>query len=198
MNEPRPNIYTIKTNTNNASSLEDVQDIYKTIDKLQQDALNQAYLADCKATGLKFVYVLGSIFITVAGAVIAVLSIVTDGNFVTNNNTTVNKYNGTQITNIVLGFCVTIFKSLLALFMIEKRSYMFKDVSLKLKKISRNVGELRSLDLSNQELIKKVGEFYAEMDDLDIYMFSNGAGSTVPADKSPKLLNNPTDTVVTI
>jgi hypothetical protein len=187
----RPNIYRIHS----SDTKDDTESIFQLIDELSAKALRESSFADWKATLFKWIHIIGSIFITVAGSVIGVLGVVTNSDTNLYNSTAIatKNYNGAQLTFIILGFCVTICKAMLSLFGIEKKSYLYKQSALDLKKISRSANELRSMDMTEQERAKRINELYADMDDLDIYMFSNGA--TKPA---PVVEPNVRDTVVNI
>lgn len=165
----RGNTYVVK----NTQSNEDVQDIYTIVDDLYEETKKMAWWADMKANIYKIMYVLCSIYIIVAGAVVGVLGI--NNRVVSNlsNTTTIQDFSPTNVAIIVLGFSITTFKSLLDVFTIQKRSIILKDASIKLRKIARDVNCLKTLDLTNAELLRRIEAFYTEVDGLDIIMFNN-------------------------
>ncbi|HSW76495.1 MAG TPA: hypothetical protein VLG50_05595 [Candidatus Saccharimonadales bacterium] len=166
------NTYIIK----NTEAKEDVDDLYHLVTVLYDETVTQSRWADFKATLYKIGYIIGSIFITIAGAVIGVLGLMIGSN---------------HIAVIFLGFSISVVKSLLSLFALEKRSYLLKDASIKLKKLSRDTNELKTQIISPDELIAKMNRIYNDMDDLDIYMFSNGNNNKI-------VTNNKSDTTITI
>jgi hypothetical protein len=193
------NTYVIK----NSGSNEDVEDIYHVIDELYAETNSMAIWADWKANIYKFIFIFSSIYIIVAGAVVGVLGI---GNRVVSNisnSTTIEEYSPTNIAVIVLGFSITVLKSLLDVFTIQKRSFLLKQSGIKLRKIARDVKSLKNLQLSNLELFRRIDEFYMEIDELDIKMFNNedlttkkeGAVNTTPSQST--LTTQPSnDTVI--
>lgn len=159
---------------------------YQVIDDLYDEAIHMSRCADYRATAYKSGHVFGSIFITIAGAIIAVLAIFsyTINNNI-NNTTNINTIstNPISIVEMVLGSLITIIKSLLALFSIEKRSYLFKESAIKLRKISRDVKLLKTSNLNHIELAQKLEEYYMQMDEMDVRMFNSA-------------VKNETDTVI--
>lgn len=163
------NTYVVK----NTQSNEDVQDIYTIVDDLYDETKKMAWWADMKANIYKIMYVLCSIYIIVAGAVVGVLGINNRVVSNINNSTVIQDFSPTNIAIIVLGFSITTFKSLLDVFTIQKRSILLKDSSIKLRKIARDVNSLKTLNLSNTELLRHIDMFYTQVDGLDIMMFNN-------------------------
>lgn len=142
------------------------------IDKLYQDTMFRASCADTQASIFKFLYILSSIFITLFGSAIGLLNLLPFNN--NNSNSTIT-YTPTNITNVVLGFTITIIKALLSLFLIEKRSYLLKDSAIKLRKYAREIKTYKSSTLPFNEILLRLDEIQTKIDELDIYMFSNGA-----------------------
>jgi hypothetical protein len=173
---PSARTYRIKGNTyviKNSDSNEDVEDIYHVIDELYTETNYMAIWADWKANIYKFIFIGCSIYIIVAGAAVGVLG---TGNRIisgVSNSTNIQDYSPTNIAVIVLGFSITILKSLLDVFTIQKRSFLLKQSGIKLRKIARDVKSLKNLQLSNLELFRRIDEFYMEIDELDIRMFNN-------------------------
>jgi len=163
------NTYVVK----NTQSNEDVQDIYTIIDDLYNETNHMAWWADMKANIFKIMYVLSSIYIIVAGAVVGVLGINNRVVSNVNNATVIQDFSPTNIAIIVLGFSVTTLKALMDVFTIQKRSLLLKQSYIKLRSISRRINNLKNQNLTNTELFTRIDEFYSEIDGLDIIMFNN-------------------------
>lgn len=149
--------------------------LYKTlvplIDELYLKTATMAKEARRKAEIYKMLYISIKIFNTIAGVVIGVLNIGTIGNNV-----------AAQYTSMTLGFVISAIQSLLALFPIDRKGILLKEDANKLKRISRHVKLLKSMNMSTFEKLKKLEDFYAEVDniDMDIYDFvatTGGMGS---------------------
>jgi hypothetical protein len=132
------------------------------IDELYTKTATMAKKAKQKAEIYKMVYVCVKIFNTIAGVVIGVLNIGNISNSV-----------AAQYTSMTLGFVISAIQSLLALFPIDRRGVLLKEDANKLKTISRHVKLLKSMNMSTLEKLKKLEDFYAEVDniDMDIYDF---------------------------
>jgi len=163
------NTYTIK----NGESTEDVDDIYKIIDDLYTEARHMYLWADMKANLYNILHIISSIFIIISGSVVGVLGITTQ-NISNTTITSTTTYTPSMLVIIVLGFTVTTLKAILAIFAIEKRKILLKESGLKLRKISRDIIGLKHVELTNPELMKRIDDFYTEIDELDITMFTNG------------------------
>lgn len=172
----------------NTKSVEDVEDIYVIIDDLYEDARSMSFWADMKANIYKTIHVLSSIYIIISGAVVGVLGITSNTPVINNSTDTGVTYTSSMLAIIILGFSVTCLKSIIEVFSIHKKSIILKESGIKLRKIARDVKNLKNLDLNNQDLLRKIDEYYTEIDELDIIMFNN-------EDKPEK---NKTDTVVNI
>ena len=158
--------YIIKnTCTFNEDAEED--DRFKMINDLYDDTISMTRMANIKAYVFKLLFVLGTFFITISGAVIGVLGV----NYGTDQNA--DKSPATIYVITVLGFSITIVKTLLALFKVEQRSYQIKEIAVKLRKIARDVRMVKALNLSHIELFQKLNEFYSDIDDLDVHLFGD-------------------------
>lgn len=174
----------------NIDSNQDNEDIYHVMDDLYEDVITQSKMADFQANVYKLLNVFACIFIVIAGAIIGILSINTDTINNISNITDSNQNKPTILTMSVLGFGITVIKTLLVLFSIEKRSILLKESGIKLRKLSREIKNLKTLNLSNTELFHRIDMINTEIDELDIHMFKNDNHTS---DKS-----NPTDTVVNL
>lgn len=132
------------------------------IDELYTKTSTMAKEAKRKAEIYKTVYVCVKIFNTISGVVIGVLNIGNISNSI-----------AAQYTSMTLGFIISAIQSLLALFPIDRRGVLLKEDANKLKTISRHVKLLKSMNMSTFEKLKKLEDFYAEVDniDMDIYDF---------------------------
>ena len=76
---------------------------------------------------------------------------------------------GLNIAIIVLGFSVTIFKSLISIFDIQKKSILLMQVSIKERKIAREVKNLKTTTLPTNDLIKIIDNYYTDNQMQDIF-----------------------------
>lgn len=177
--------YVIK---NTGVDIQDNEDIYHVIDDLYEDVMNQASMADFQANLYKLIYVFASIFIVIAGAVSGILAINVNTVDKISNATASNT--GSILTITVLGFSITVMKTLLVLFTIEKRSVLLKESAIKLRKLGREIKNLKNQNMTNLELFQRIDMIHTEVDELAIHMFKNDTESTKP--------QNNTDTVVNL
>lgn len=120
----RGNIYKI----NESPIKEEVpkeDDIDIMIHDLYEETLKMSAQANKRAIIYKYFVIICSFFVIIAGAIIGVLTIEQYTN-------TVSKY-----VTAVLGFIITIIKTLIATFSLEKRSVLLKEISARLRKLSR-------------------------------------------------------------
>ena len=172
----------------NTKSVEDVEEVHVIIDDLYEEARSMSFWADMRANIYKTIYVLSTIYVIIAGAVIGVLGITSNNPLINNTTNTGTTYTSSTLAIIILGFSVTCLKSIIEVFSIHKKSIILKESGIKLRKIARDVKNLKNLDLNNQDLLRRIDEYYTEMDELDIVMFNN--------EEKPE--KNKTDTVVNI
>ena len=170
----------------------EVDNIYHVIDDFYDDIVGQSKMADFQANFYRVINVLVSIYITIAGAVTGILGINTNtmNNF--SNNTLVKQDSGTLLAITVLGFSITVMKTLLVLSSIEKRSILLKESGIKLRKLSREIKNLKHENLTNAELFQRMDEIHTEIDELDIRMFRS---EDKPEPQAPV---HSTDTVVNL
>lgn len=146
----------------------------RMIEDLCNETLKMSAAAQWKATLFKVIYVLTQVLTVVGGVVVTVLSF-------QGYETTITKYSAGVIGAIIAGV-----QSLMMLFAVEKRGVLLKDVSIKLRKISRQVRALRSADMKPNKKIKRLEEYYAEVDDLDLSIFDNSV-TTTPVEKATNI-----------
>jgi len=150
------------------------------IDDLYNDTMNLSTLANNKATLYKYIYVISTLFVIIAGAVIGVLS----SQDVIGNES--SSSSATKIVISVFGFVITGIGTCMTTFSIEKRGVLLKDVSNKLRKVSRQIKTLQYSEMKPKDKILKLEEFYAEVDDMDLSIYDNNILSP-PVSKSPVL-----------
>ena len=183
------NTYVIK-NTNSNQDNQDNEDIYHVIDDLYEDVISQSKMAEFQANMYKLLNVFASIFIVIAGSISGILAINTNTINSISNTTTVNDNSGTIWVISILGFSITVIKTLLVLFTIEKRSILLKESSIKLRKLSREIKNLKNQNLTNIELFQRIDMIHTEIDELDIHVFKN--------DNSQPSKTQSTDTVINL
>jgi hypothetical protein len=132
------------------------------IDELYEKTVTLARSAGRRAEIYKLIYVVIKIATTISGVIIGVLQVADFSSQL-----------GARYTSMALGFFISLMQSLLALFPVDRRGILLKKDANKLKKISRHILVLKSLNMPTMEKLKKMEDFYAEVDDidLDIYTF---------------------------
>ena len=187
------NSYIIKSSTdkNILKQEDDNNDVYKMIDDLYSETTQSATCANVKANFYNVTYIFLYIFIIIGGFVIAVLQFVggsTESCTCTlglnntcissnnnNNSNNILNMNGYQIVSVILGFSIGCIKTFLTAVALEKYSYILKESSVKLNSIARDINVLKTQDLGNVDLFKRIDQIHAEIDNVDVYMFSRGA-----------------------
>lgn len=139
------------------------------INDLYEDALKLSATANRKASIFKSIYILATFFVTIAGALIGVLSL---------ESTDREKLKAPVIIAAALGFIITAVQTLMSTFSIEKRSVLLKDVSFKLREVSRKIKELGDSEISDNEKRKRLEEFYTRVNELDVSIFDHNISST--------------------
>ncbi len=185
--------YVIKSDNANK---DDSDDIFHVIDDMYEDVMSQSKMADFQATFYKFLSVIASIFIVLAGAVTGILAINTNTMNTISNGTNTTQDNGTLLAITVMGFSVTVTKTLLVLFTIEKRSILLKESGIKLRKLAREIKSFKNINLTNTELFQRIDAIHTELDELDITMFKNDISKSQTIQQSQSNLS--TDTVINL
>ena len=157
----RGNTYMIRDSLPSEEDPVESDGVDRMIEDLYTETLHMSSSSGRKAGLFKIFYVLATIFVTISGAVIGVL--------------TLEGYESCSSLYIaaVLGFMITAIQTLLSTFSIEKRSVLLKDVSNKLRRISRELKVLQNSEINPKKKMVKLEEFYAEVDELDISIFDN-------------------------
>jgi hypothetical protein len=181
----------------NDGSDEDVSDIHSIIDDMHDNVIGLANTADLKASLCKGSHILGAIFVTIAGAVIGALSASTKNILTYYNGTNVQDnisiLDGIFYSITVLGFLITVIKTLLSIFNIEQRSMILKNIAVNLRKIARNIKALKNVTATAEEIYRMIDNYHTEVDELHVSLFSS---VTLPPQKPKK--PNPTDVAVNI
>jgi hypothetical protein len=133
----------------------------RMINDLYLETMQMSSSANRKAAIFKYLYVLAAIYITIAGAVIGALT-------VQGFSSDVTKY-----VAAVLGFVITAVQALVSTFSIQSRSVLLRDVSNRLRKVSRNLKNLQNSDMKPRDKMKRLEDFYTDVDELDMSMFDN-------------------------
>lgn len=157
----RGNTYTIRDSVPSEEEQLPSDGTDQMIQDLYSDAMSMSLSANRKASIFKLCNVLATIFMTIAGVVIGVLSL-------NNNQGAIGHY-----ISSILGFVITAIQTLLSTFSIEKRSVLLKEVASKLRKVAREIKILQNSEKSTREKMLKLEEFYAEVDELDLSIFDS-------------------------
>lgn len=151
----RGNTYMIRDSLPSEDDLAENNGTEQMINDLYIDSLKLSSTASHKASLFKTLYTLCSFIMIIIGAVVGIMSI------------------GDDYIVAVLGFIVTGIQTFLTTFSIERRGVLLKDTSNKLKRISRQVRSLQITDMNPRDKMKKLEEYYTEVDELDLNMFEN-------------------------
>lgn len=162
----------------NDGSDEDVADIHGIIDDMYYDTMSTARGADIKAAICKFLHIFGSIFIIICSCVTGALGAVSNYNIKNNSTMTSTEDQNIFIVITVLSFSITGAKSLLSMFNIEQRSVVLKEISVGLRKIAREVKNLKTQQLTVEETFKLIDEYHTQIDDLSINMFGTNVNNS--------------------
>ncbi len=155
-----------KINNNIDKTDEDLDTESRMIDEFYTDLQRRASCASTQAYLYKIFTIMATIFITLSGSIIGLLNLIPF-----NNSNTTSTYSASNITNVVLGFAITIIKSLLSVFFLEKRAYQLKDASNKLRKYAREIKMLKIHNLPANQLLAKLEEIQTKTDELDLTLF---------------------------
>ncbi len=167
---------------------DDTEDIYPILDNFYEEVLQQSKMADFQANLFKIINTLSLIFITLAGAVSGILAI--------NTYTTTSNDKATLVTITVLSFSITILKTLSALFTIEKKSIMLKESAVRLRKLSREIKKLKTINMTNIEIFQRIDAIHTELDEIDIKMFTYDNKASQPSQPLQPSEPQSTDTVI--
>jgi hypothetical protein len=191
------NTYVIKTTESN----EDVEDIFSVIDNMYDNTVLKSNNANYKAFFYKLCHVFSSIFIVIVGSIIGALgaSNSNNSNIICINNTITDTQQPFIYAITIMGFAITAIKSLATLFNIEQRSIMMKQISIRLRRISREIKMLKTIHMTPEEYCKKMEEYNILIDELEINMFgeiTNTLDNKNIIHKEPE--NNANDIKITI
>jgi hypothetical protein len=157
----RGNTYMIRDSIPSEEDPVESDGVDRMISDLYRETMEMSSSANSRAGLLKHLYVLAAIFITIAGAIIGAL--------------TVQGFSdaASQYAATVLGFAISGVQALNSTFSIQNRSVLLKEVSNRLRKVSRGLKTLENSEMKSRDKWKKLEEFYAEVDELDLNMFDN-------------------------
>jgi hypothetical protein len=134
------------------------------INDLYSDSLRLSSIANRKASVFKGLYITCVFVIIVAGAATGILSINNDEYIVS-----------------AIGFVTTAIQALATTFSFERRGVLLKDVSNKLRKVSRQIRSLQNTDIKQKDKMRKLEEYYDEVNELDLNMFDNAITTSTMA-----------------
>lgn len=146
------------------------------ITDLYNETMQMSSSANSRAGIFKYLYVLAAIFITIAGAIVGSLTIQGFSNA------------ESQYAAGILGFGIAAVQALVSTFSIQNRSVLLKEVSNRLRKVARGLKNLQNSESKPRDKMKRLEEYYAEVDELDLNMFDN----TITSVSAPKVSSNDT------
>ena len=167
----RGNTYMIKDSLPSEEDPIESDSTGRMIEDLYTEALQMSSAANRTAGIFKLLYVLSNVFLITAGLIIGILTL-------QGYETEITKY-----VAAVFAFTVSATQVRMSTFSIEKRGVLLKDISLKLRKVSRQIKALQSSDLKPKDKIRKLEDYYTEVDELDLAIFDH----TVTITSSPKV-----------
>lgn len=173
----RGNKYMVKESLPSEEDSAEANGMDKMITDLYLEAMKLSSSASKRANLFRIIYILSTIIVTIAGVVIGVLTL-------QGLQTDATKY-----CAAVLGFSVTCVQTLLSTFSIERRGVLLKDTSNKLRRISRQIKTLQSADMKVKDKRRKLEDFYAEVDEMDLNIFDNNI-TTSSVTKATKLVDS--------
>ncbi len=144
------------------------------INDLYIETLQMSSSAGRTAQIFKFLYLICTLFIIIGGVIIGVFTI--QG----------LPSEATRYVSGVFGFVISGLQAILTTFSIEKRGVLLKDVSAKLRTISRQLKILQNSEMKHRDKMKKLEEYYAQVDDLDMSIFDNNI-TTSPVTEVTKI-----------
>ena len=153
----RGNIYNINESTRDIAK----DDIDTMIHDLYEETLKMSSVANSSAVMYKYIIIISTFILIIAGAVIGALTLETHNN---------------QISRYItagLGFLITIIKTLVSTFTVEKRAVLLKEISSRLRKLSRQIRSLETAEIKYKKKRALLEEYYIEVDELDLGMFDN-------------------------
>jgi hypothetical protein len=151
----RGNTYMIRDSLPSEDDPSETNETDQMIRDLYVDAIELSSSASRRAGAFKFLYVLASFLIILGGAIVSIVSI------------------GEDYIVSVIGCIIVAIQTLLTTFSIERRGVLLRDISHKLRKVSRHVRSLQTSDMKPRDKMKKLEEYYTEVDELDLHMFDN-------------------------
>lgn len=123
-----------------------------------EDCLRKSDKAQKNAKIFKVLYIVFSTLIIIGGTVLTA-----DGYF---------NDNGPNILQILIGSFITITKTFTTTFSLEKKGFLYKTISVKFRKLSRKLLNLKDLKASTMDYKNTLNRAYQEFDELDITLYS--------------------------
>lgn len=158
--ERRGNTYTIRDSLPSDDDSSDTGNgINKMINDLYKESMHMSISASRKAGLFKFVNIIISLAIIICGAIVGIETF----NICTSDTA--------RFLVSTMGFLITAMQTISTTFSFEKRGVLLRDVSNKLRKISRDVKTLESINMPIRNKMRKLDKLYAEVDQLDISIF---------------------------
>ncbi len=145
-------------------------EIYSQIDNFYSECLDMATCANTKAEIYRIFSISSSIIILLASASSAIMS----------------RFNSEIITNLITvmsGIIVSV-QIFLSVYNPERKAGLVKKISQTLKRISRDIRQLKSITSDRKsEIQSKLDNFHNEVDDLDLTMFNINLSSSAASFK---------------
>ena len=151
------------------SDHQEASDLDVMMDDLYKETLAMSSSAMRKSSIFKFLYILSTFFMIIAGALIGILTLFSNQSCSTSNTTS-----SQSVPTIIagsFGFTITAIQTLITVFSIEKRGVLLREISNRLRKISRQIKMLQHSDINYDSKFKRLDQLYTKIDDLDLCIF---------------------------
>lgn len=168
----RGNTYMIRDSLPSEDDPAETNGADQMLTDLYHDTIRLSTEANRKASIFKILYFFSTFLTIIGGVVVGILSI----------------GGGNSYLIAALGFVITGIQTFLTTFSIERRGVLLKDVSGKLRKVSRQVRALQLSDSKPKDKMKKLEDYYTEVDELDLSMFDNKI-TTSPVTTGTKIMS---------
>lgn len=137
------------------------QNIDMMIRELYEETLKMSVKATKRAVIYKYVIIVGTLFVIIAGAVTTMLNIPSFCNMVI------------RYINTVIGFIIIVIHTLLATFGLEYKSIILTEISTKLRKLSGKIKSLETSQFKHRKKLQLLEKYYIKVDQLELNILDN-------------------------
>jgi hypothetical protein len=152
----RGNTYMVRDSLPSEEDPAEMDSTQRMSEDLYAEAIRMSTKASRLSSLYKTLYVLVNLLVIVAGVAITIISIP-----------------GRNYPSMVLGALISGAQTFMSTFSIEKRGVLLRDLTNKLRHVSRQVKSLQMSDLKPKEKLREIDKLYAEVDELDLSIYDN-------------------------